>query len=168
MLISIAKKYDVNKELLDLTNKLDSSAIRPGQTLKIALGVPSVKVNKTKYSLRLYLDGRFIKRYPIGLGKENKTPVGVFKINASGKLIRPPWYNRATGIELPYADGGTNGNPLGTHWIPFSDGSGIGLHGTWAPDSIGKDMSNGCVRMLNEDIKEVFAFMKLGSTVEIE
>ena len=168
-IINIAKQYDINKELVELTNGMTSSSIiREGNKLKIVKGVGSLKVNKKKHSLLLFLDGILIKRYRIGLGKENKTPEGVFKVNASGKIIRPPWYNKATGVELEYSEGGTKGNPLGTHWIPVSDGNGIGVHGTWAPDSIGKDESNGCVRMLNAEVKEVYAFMKDGSTVEIE
>lgn len=167
--IKIAKQYDVNKELIELTNGLPPSPIiREGNKLKIVQGVGSLKVNKKKHTLLLFLNGIFIKRYRIGLGKENKTPEGIFKVNPSGKIIRPPWYNKQTGIELEYTEGGTNGNPLGTHWIPFSDGSGIGVHGTWAPESIGKDESNGCVRMLNTEVKEVYAFMREGSTVEIE
>lgn len=167
--ITIAKQYDVNKELIELTNGMNaSSIIREGNKIKIVTGVGSVKVNKKKHTLLLFLNGIFVKRYKIGLGKENKTPEGIFKVNASGKIIRPPWYNKATGQDLEYTEGGTNGNPLGTHWIPFSDGSGIGIHGTWVPNSIGKDESNGCVRMLNEEVKEVYAFMKEGSTVEIE
>ena len=168
-IINIAKKYEVNKELIELTNGLTASPIiREGNKLKIVKGVGSLKVSKKQHVLWLYLDGIFIKRYKIGLGKENKTPEGVFKVNASGKITRPPWYNKKTGVELEYTDGGTNGNPLGTHWIPFSDGSGVGVHGTWAPDSIGKDESNGCVRMLNVEVKEVYAFIGAGSTVEIE
>lgn len=168
-IITIAKQHDVNKELIELTNGLTaSSIIREGNKIKIVNGVGSVRVNKKKHTLLLFLNGIFVKRYKIGLGKENRTPEGIFKVNASGKIIRPPWYNKATGQELEYTDGGTNGNPLGTHWIPFSDGSGIGIHGTWVPSSIGKDESNGCVRMLNEEVKEVYAFMREGSTVEIE
>lgn len=168
-IISIAKQYNINKELLELSNGLSSSSIiREGNRLKIIEGVGTVKVNKKKYTLLLYLNGLFIKRYKIGLGKENKTPEGLFKVNAAGKITRPPWYNKQTGVELEYSEGGTNGNPLGTHWIPFSDGNGVGIHGTWAPDSIGKNESNGCVRMLNAEVKEVYAFIKDGSTVEIE
>jgi lipoprotein-anchoring transpeptidase ErfK/SrfK len=168
-IINIAKKYDVNKELVELTNGLTASPIiREGNKLKIVKGIGSIKVNKKQHLLWLYLDGIFIKKYRIGLGKENKTPEGIFKVNASGKMTRPPWYNKKTGVDLEYTDGGTNGNPLGTHWIPFSDGSGVGVHGTWAPDSIGKDESNGCVRMLNAEVKEVYAFIGAGSTVEIE
>lgn len=168
-IVNIAKQYDVNKELVELANGMaNSSIIREGNKLKIVKGVGSLKVNKKKHTLLLFLDGIFIKRYRIGLGKENKTPEGIFKVNASAKITRPPWTNKQTGIELEYTDGGTNGNPLGTHWIPFSDGSGIGVHGTWAPNSIGKDESNGCVRMLNAEVKEVYAFMREKSTVEIE
>lgn len=168
-IINIAKQFNITKDLLEISNGLTAtSVIREGNRLKIVEGVGTVKVNKEKYTLLLYLNGIFLKRYRIGLGKENKTPEGIFKVNAAGKMTRPPWYNRQTGVELAYTDGGANGNPLGTHWIPFSEGDGVGIHGTWEPNSIGKNESNGCVRMLNNEVKEVYAFMKEGSTVEIE
>lgn len=42
------------------------------------------------------------------------------------------------------------------------------LHGTYANDSIGKDASNGCMRMLNEDIEEVFNELKNGDKFKVQ
>lgn len=165
----IAQKYDINKESIQLTNEMGGlSIIREKQQLKIAKGVATVKVRKDKYDLVLYLDGRYIKRYKVGLGKQNKTPLGLFKILGNSKQTRPSWYDKTTGTNYEYIDGGTNGNPLGTHWIPFSEGSGYGIHGTWDRESIGFNQSNGCIRMRNEEVEEVFAFLDSRSTIFIE
>ena len=54
-------------------------------------------------------------------------------------------------------------NPLGTRWIAWraSDGtnSGLGFHGTKEPDSVGQDLSQGCVRMLNRDVEELYEIL---------
>ncbi len=39
-----------------------------------------------------------------------------------------------------------------------------GIHGTWQPDSIGKEMSKGCVRMLNEEIEWLYNLLVSGSS----
>ncbi len=165
----IAKEYNINKESIQLSNEMKGlDVIRAGQQLKIIKGVATIKAKKDAYEMVLYLNGRYLKRYKIGLGKQNKTPLGLFKIGGNSKQTRPGWYDRTTGANYEYVDGGTNGNPLGTHWIPFADGSGYGIHGTWDRESIGFDRSNGCIRMLNEEVEEVYAFLDSRSTVLIE
>ncbi|PCJ59728.1 MAG: hypothetical protein COA79_10000 [Planctomycetota bacterium] len=169
LLVKLAKKYNITQNLIQLANGMkDSTTIRPGQKLKIVNGTTTVHISKDQHSLVLFLDGLYLKRYKVGLGKENKTPVGEFKIAGNSKRYKPMWTDPSNGKEYIYADGGTNGNPLGTHWIPFAESNGIGIHGTWDPASIGKNKSNGCIRMLNTEVKEVFAFLTSKSSVEIE
>jgi lipoprotein-anchoring transpeptidase ErfK/SrfK len=43
-----------------------------------------------------------------------------------------------------------------------------GFHGTNNPNSIGKDASNGCIRMKNEDVEEFFELVKEGAIVTIK
>ena len=57
-------------------------------------------------------------------------------------------------------------NPLGERWIDIGDS--YGIHGTHEPDSIGQDKSRGCVRMLNEDVAEVYDFLIVGGEVKIQ
>ena len=69
------------------------------------------------------------------------------------KLINPVWYS-PDGI-YPFGD---PKNVLGTRWIGFEDKEGLygyGIHGTTEPDSIGKEMSNGCILNRNFLIKEM-------------
>ena len=44
---------------------------------------------------------------------------------------------------------------------------GYGIHGTWDRESIGKARSNGCIRMLNEQVEELFRIIPLATPVEI-
>jgi lipoprotein-anchoring transpeptidase ErfK/SrfK len=64
-------------------------------------------------------------------------------------LKQPTWIHPFTGETVP---GSTPENPLGTRWIGFwTDGeNSIGFHGTPNPESVGKAVSHGCVRMYNE------------------
>ena len=64
---------------------------------------------------------------------------------------------------VPFGD---KENVLGTRWIRLVPNgktsrqvSGLGIHGTWDPTSIGKAESNGCLRLLNKDVEELFAII---------
>ena len=151
-LIGIASKYNTNYEFIMRINNKHRTSIRVGERLKILKGNVTVLVDKSDYTLTLLLDGHFIKQYPVGTGKSDKTPVGKFVID--NKLKDPVWYS-TDGI-YPFGD---PKNVLGTRWIGFEDKKGLygyGIHGTTDPDSIGKEMSNGCVRLKNEDVEDLF------------
>jgi lipoprotein-anchoring transpeptidase ErfK/SrfK len=145
-------------------NNKHRTNIRVGERLKILKGNVTVLVDKSDYTLTLLLDGHFIKQYPVGTGKSGKTPVGVFVVD--NKLINPVWYS-PDGI-YPFGD---PENVLGTRWIGFEDKEGLygyGIHGTTDPDSIGKEMSNGCIRLTNEDVEELFNYVKAKTKVVVQ
>ena len=79
---------------------------------------------------------------------------------------RPPVEMQARRPELPaYMAGGLK-NPLGARAIYL--GSTIyRIHGTNEPKSIGKAASSGCIRMLNEDVSELYQFVKVGTEVTV-
>jgi len=163
-LIGIASKYNTNYEFIVRINNKHRTSIKVGERLKILKGNVTVLVDKSDYTLTLLLDGRFIKQYPVGIGKSDKTPVGKFIVD--NKLINPVWYS-PDGI---YQFGDPN-NILGTRWIGFEDKNGLygyGIHGTTDPDSIGKKMSNGCIRLRNEDVEDLFDYVKPKLTVVIQ
>ena len=54
---------------------------------------------------------------------------------------------------------------MGTRWIGTSAHA-IGIHGTYAANSIGTAASHGCIRMHISDVEELFEEVALGSTVE--
>ncbi len=163
-LIRIASKYNTNYEFIVRINNKHRTSIKVGERLKILKGNVTVLVDKSDYTLTLLLDGRFIKQYPVGTGKSDKTPEGKFVIDY--KLKNPVWYS-PDGI---YQFGDPK-NVLGTRWIGFEDKKGLygyGIHGTTDPDSIGKEMSNGCVRLKNEDVQDLFDYVKTKMTVVIQ
>jgi len=163
-LIEIATKFNTNYEFIMRINNKHRTSIRVGEHLKILKGKVTVLVDKSDYTLTLLLDGHFIKQYPVGTGESDKTPEGKFVID--NKLKNPVWYS-PDGI---YQFGDPK-NVLGTRWIGFEDKKGLygyGIHGTTDPDSIGKEMSNGCVRLKNEDVEDLFDYVKTKMTVVIQ
>jgi lipoprotein-anchoring transpeptidase ErfK/SrfK len=79
---------------------------------------------------------------------------------------RPPVEMQARRPELPSFMAGGPKNPLGARAIYL--GSTIyRIHGTNEPSSIGKSASSGCIRMLNDDVSELYQFVKVGTQVTV-
>lgn len=131
----------------------------------------SIIIDKSDYSLKLLGDGKVLHTFPVAVGLNTgdkqavgdmRTPDGDFYIEdiceastwthdfGDGKGVIPhaygPWF---LSLETP-------------GW------TGIGIHGTHAPESIGTRASEGCVRMYNEDVALVKKFVKLGTKVRIQ
>ena len=120
-------------------------------------------VNKANNKLALIQDNKVVKILPVATGRSNElTPEGTFKIIVKAKN---PYYRK---LNIP---GGDPRNPLGTRWIGFdangTDGRTYGVHGTNAPWSIGKYISNGCIRMNNKDVEWLYEQVPLNSTIAI-
>ena len=155
----VAPKYGLNWEYLATLNRADPRKIRAGQKLKVIKGPFSAFVDLSDFELTVHCHGFFVKRYPIGTGRDSSTPVGKFAVL---DRITSPQYTDPNGRVI---EGGQPTNPLGTHWIDLGDS--YGIHGTIEPSSIGKAESAGCVRMRNEDVVEVYNFLVKGSEVVI-
>ena len=162
---SIAKRFGTTPECIKRVNGLlDVNRIVEGQRLKVIRGTFRILVEKGVRRLTLMLDGVPVRNYPVGIGADGKTPTTRFVIEE--KLTDPPWTPPGR-APLPY---GHPDNILGTRWMGFNrtaDYSGFGIHGTTLNDSIGKATSNGCVRMLNADVEELFDLVPRGTVVEI-
>lgn len=112
--------------------------------------------------LMLFYDGNVkVAVYHLGLGKvSTPTPTGYFKINS--KEINPPWIDPSDPeYEVPSGPD----NPLGYRWMQIWDN--YGIHGTNRPESIGGYVSNGCIRMNERDVEELFDAVEVGTPVEI-
>ncbi len=120
-----------------------------------------VEINLPTYTLRVY-KGDFLQQvYPIAIGAPHTpTPGGSFVL--INKLANPTWY-RPGGKEI--VPPGAN-NPLGSHWLGL-DRKGYGLHGTIEPNSIGKAITQGCIRLHNDNIAELYRLLSVGTPVEI-
>ena len=79
---------------------------------------------------------------------------------------RPPVEMRKRRPELPAYMAGGPKNPLGARAI-YLGSSIYRIHGTNEPSSIGKAASSGCIRMLNEDVTELYSHVKIGARVTV-
>ncbi|MHC4712456.1 MAG: L,D-transpeptidase family protein [Planctomycetota bacterium] len=159
-LARIARPYDTTAEFIMKINYLTSNKIHPGDRLKLFQGPFDVVIEKSKFRLTVYRSGIFIKEYAIGLGKNGTTPEGEFAVTS--KLIDPEW--DPPGPE--YAASGDPDNPLGTRWIEFTPH--YGIHGTIEPETIGKEESRGCIRMLRDEVEQLYDIVVPGSKVTIK
>nr|WP_270898557.1 L,D-transpeptidase [Aliibacillus thermotolerans] len=126
-------------------------------------GDPYLIVNKETNELAYFEDGEKLYHHPVATGKtETLTPEGEFIVIV--KAVQP--YYRKLDIK-----GGDPNNPLGSRWIGFdaddTDGRTYGIHGTNNPQSIGKYVSEGCIRMHNEHINKMFEHVRIGTKVWI-
>lgn len=156
----ISQRYKVSWEYLAKLNRVDAKKIRTGQKLKVVEGPFSALVTLANHELIVHLNGSFVKSYRVGVGKEGASPIGTFTVK--NKVVNPTYYG-PDGLVIADDD---PKNPLGERWIDIGDS--FGIHGTIDPESIGRNESRGCVRMLNSDVEEVYDLLVIGSQVKIQ
>ncbi len=158
-LIKIAREFKTTPELLTRSNNLSGDKIMPGKKIKV-WNVPfSILVDKSQNILLLKVNEDVIKTYVVSTGANNCTPVGTFKI--VNKLTHPTWF-KAGAVVPP----GSSENVLGSRWMGF-DLAGYGIHGTTEPQSLGKQVTQGCVRLANSDVEELYTLIPAGTEVTI-
>ncbi len=155
----IASKYQLSWEYLARLNKTDPRRIQLGQKLKVVKGPFAAIIDLQDFALTIHLQGYYVKRYDVGIGKDGSSPLGKFSVQ---NKVENPQY---TGPDGKVISGDDPKNPLGERWIDLGDS--YGIHGTIDPDSIGKAASRGCIRLRDKDIVEVYDFLVKGSEVVI-
>jgi len=157
----LARQYGTTVGLIKRSNGLSNDMIRIGDRLKISTANYSVMVDRSDNLLTLKEGDDVLKTYEVATGMidSSPTPIGTFKV--INKLKDPVWYK--TGAVVP---SGSPENILGTRWLGLSV-SGYGIHGTTIPDSIGKHATAGCVRMLTEEVEELYDVLPIGAEVTI-
>jgi len=107
-------------------------------------------------------------RYGIGVGREGFTWSGVKSVERMSEW--PDWLPPVEMLQrqpyLPRFMAGGPGNPLGARAMYLS-GTVYRIHGTNQPTSIGKQVSSGCIRMLNEDVIDLYARAHVGTKVVV-
>jgi len=126
-------------------------------------GDPFIIINKKTNELAFVVEDQIQGIYAVATGKsEEDTPEGLFNVTFTTKQ---PSYSKLN------IAGGDPKNPLGTRWIGIdandTNGRVYGIHGTNRPDSIGKYVSQGCVRMNNADVEQLYEYIPLGTKVLI-
>jgi len=158
-LAKIAKKYNTTVEFIRRSNNLKGDVIRLGQKLRIWDGKFNIFVDKSQNILVLKDGADIVKVYSVSTGENNSTPVGTFKVTS--KLENPVWFNK--GMVVPPE---SPANVLGTRWIGF-DLPGYGIHGTVDPKKIGQQVTAGCVRMVNEQVEELYSIAPMNTEVVV-
>lgn len=107
-------------------------------------------------------------RYGIGIGREGFAWAGVKTIERKAEW--PDWIPPVEMLGrqpyLPRFVAGGPGNPLGARAMYLS-GTVYRIHGTNDPSTIGKRVSSGCIRMLNDDVIDLYARVSVGTKVVV-
>jgi LysM repeat protein len=179
-LAKIAASHETTWELLSQINHLDPRRLRSGSTIKVIHGPFFAVVHKKLFTMDLYLgalpgesQSMYVMSVPVGLGKDDSTPTGLWAIGPHAKLKHPTYYPPEGGEPI---DADDPANPLGGYWIALTGVEGdavgrgsYGIHGTIDPASIGHQSSLGCIRLRNDDISLVFKLLVEGkSMVRVE
>lgn len=125
-------------------------------------------VNLPERGVFLFRNGTFDKFYPVAIGQPGRfaTPTGQYELVSRVKdptWMPPEWAGLGTDTVVPAGPD----NPLGDRWMGLSM-SGLGLHSTTQPSSIGSAASHGCMRMYPAMSHELFDKVKVGMPVRIE
>lgn len=160
--LSTKKRYRVKEEFAPVTVQL--TGYRPGSI---------VIDTKAKYLYFVESPATAI-RYPVAVGKEGLGFTG--EVTVGNKRPWPRWtptkamIERSPGQYKRYADGMDGGlkNPLGARAIYLHQGrqdTYLRIHGTTAPETIGTASSNGCFRMFNQHVIDLYDRVKMGAEV---
>ncbi len=175
----IGVQFRVPYQLLEVINGIQAEQLRADHVLKVVQGPIHGRVTKHSFKLDLYaLDPEglpvYLTSFPVGLGKDDKTPLGNWQVVAGSKVVNPDWRDDLNG---EYYTSDNPDNPIGEYWIKIrglDDANrgkqGFGIHGTIEPASIGSEASRGCIRLADDDIKMVFNMLtdhSDGSTIQI-
>lgn len=129
----------------------------------------SIVIITDEKKLYYILDEELAYEFPIAVGKKVKDRFyGTFPISRKAKW--PAWRPTKNMIEedptLPEVVKGGKHNPLGARAL-YLGNSIFRIHGTNNPSSIGKAASKGCIRMHNEDVKELYKLVDIWNMVYV-
>ena len=110
-------------------------------------------------------NGRAV-RYGIGVGREGFTWSGTQTV--SRKAEWPDWTPPQEMLQrqpyLPRFMAGGPQNPLGARAM-YLGGTIYRIHGTNAPETIGGQVSSGCIRLVNDDVIDLYSRVNVGTKV---
>jgi len=152
--------------LMGLVNGVQDGRITPGDILKFPTDSANVLVDLDARLVVFRLGSEAVRVWRVGIGREgHETPVGTYTV---GEKLERPSHMPIGGKQLPY---GHPENPLGTRWIAWNNAgknTSFGFHGTSDPDGVGERASQGCIRMRNEDVEELFELIPKDARVIVQ
>ena len=131
---------------------------------------PGTVVVRTQERRLYYVQGDGTAlRYRVAVGRPGKQWYGDAAI--AGKYVRPAWSPpdevRRDNPKLPdVVPSGAPSNPMGAAALVLDRGE-YAIHGTNRPDSIGTFASYGCIRMLNDDVMDLYRRVTVGTRVMV-
>lgn len=147
------------------------------QTVRFSGYAPgTLIVDTSNHFLYLQLPGKKARRYGIGVGRAGLAFKGKAKIGRKAKWPRwTPTKNMIRREPEKYAKyaGGVPGgpsNPLGARALYlYKNGRDTlyRIHGTTQPSSIGRSVSNGCIRMINAHVEDLYPRVPVGARVVV-
>jgi lipoprotein-anchoring transpeptidase ErfK/SrfK len=157
----------------ETTTSVDLSAdvrIPPRSRLAEDVEGTFIVIDKSDFTMEIFRDGEAVGQYGIAVGQnpgdkqgvgDMRTPEGEFPIVQIQNSSR--WTH-------DFKDGkGQTKGAYGPYFIRLGTPgwTGIGIHGTHAPDSIGTNVTEGCIRLNNEDVQALRKMVKVGDKVVI-
>ncbi len=140
-------------------------------------GPGDIVVNTRRRKLYFVLDGGKAIEYGVGVGRAGFNWKG--QAHIARKAEWPAWHPpkemiarelKQYGRRLPNRMEGGPKNPLGARALYLFQGKKDTLyriHGTNAPHTIGHAMSSGCIRMINEEVIDLYNRVKVGAKVRV-
>lgn len=138
-----------------------------------ALAPGSILVKTGARRLYFILPGGQAIEYHVGVGREGFTWSGTDTVSRKAEWPdwRPPQEMIAREMQkgrvLPAFVPGGPGNPLGARAIYIGDTQ-FRIHGTTEPWSIGSAVSSGCIRLIDEEVIDLYDRVRIGATVMVE
>ena len=129
----------------------------------------TIVISTSERRLYLVLSDHSALKYGVGVGRQGFTWSGVTRV--AMKKEWPDWTPPAAMLrrrpDLPrYMKGGIE-NPLGARAL-YLGASEFRIHGSNEPETIGQAVSSGCIRMTNDDVKDLYERVPVGSKVIVE
>jgi lipoprotein-anchoring transpeptidase ErfK/SrfK len=161
-----ATAYAPIEEVEEAATELPAKFKRQVVDYRTTEAAGTIIVDTPNTFLYLVLGNGKAMRYGIGVGREGFTWTGTKSVEKKAEW--PDWTPPSEMLErqpyLPRFMAGGPGNPLGARAMYLS-GSVYRIHGTNAPNTIGQRVSSGCIRLVNEDVEDLYSRVKLGTKV---
>lgn len=128
----------------------------------------TIVIETSECHLYYGLNGRQAIRYGIGVGKQGFAWNGTEVISAKREWPdwHPPAEMRLRRPDLPAMMSGGIENPLGARAL-YLGSTLYRIHGSNQPETIGRAVSSGCIRMTNDDIVDLFNRVRVGTKVTV-
>jgi len=129
----------------------------------------TIYINTAERRLYLVLPNGQALRYGIGVGRDGFRWGGVHRISAKKEWPSwtPPSQMLARRPDLPRHMAGGIDNPLGARAM-YLGSTLYRIHGSNEPETIGQAVSSGCFRMTNDDVKDLYDRVSVGTTVVVK